>query len=66
MLLLMSADSSKSIKEIYQSVKRFVSRSVPTFCRFFKSGAKLFAKVITLFTVAEVRVVEIEALTTKT
>ena len=61
MLLLKSADSSKSIKEIYQSVKWFVSRSGPTFCLFFKSGAKLFAKVITSFTVAVERIVEIEA-----
>ena len=62
MLLLMSADSSKSIKEIYQSVKRFVPRSGPTFDWFFKSGAKLFAKVITFFTVARKKIVEIEAL----
>ena len=62
MLLLMSADSSKSIKEINQSVKPFVSRSGTTFCRFLKSGAKLFAKVITLFAVAGERIVEIEAL----
>ena len=34
----------KFFQEHYQSVKRFVSRSGPTFCRS-RSGSKLFAKV---------------------